>query len=143
MPRDGGVGEELHRHRAERLVAALADPRLAIDKGSALGRELATIAVGRSTIEPPAGDRRFTDPTWVGNPVYRRTMQAYLACGQSLDAFNAQSGLEPRARARARYLAATLASTLAPTNALIGNPAALKLALETGGRSFVRGLANR
>jgi polyhydroxyalkanoate synthase len=115
---------------------ALTHPRHAIEKETALVRELAAIAVGRSKIEVPPGDRRFADPAWTENPLYRRTLQAYLACGQALDAFIAQSGLEPKTRERARYYAAT-------TNALIGNPAALKLALETGGRSIVRGLANQ
>jgi polyhydroxyalkanoate synthase len=40
---------------------------------------------------------------------------------------------------RARFAAAVLTSALSPTNTLLGNPAALKRAFETGGTSLVRG----
>jgi len=122
---------------------AVKQPRLAVEKQASLLRELTAIVAGRSSIAPEPGDRRFTDPTWAENPLYRRHLQAYLACGQALDAFVAHSGLDPKTRERARFVAATLTSALAPTNALIGNPAALKTAFETGGRSLARGFANR
>jgi polyhydroxyalkanoate synthase len=43
---------------------------------------------------------------------------------------------------RARFVAALLTEALAPTNFLLGNPAALKRAVETGGGSLIRGLRN-
>ena len=47
-----------------------------------------------------------------------------------------------RKRERARFLTGILTSAMAPTNTLIGNPAALKKAYETGGKSLVRGVQN-
>ncbi|HEX3607112.1 MAG TPA: alpha/beta fold hydrolase, partial [Candidatus Dormibacteraeota bacterium] len=43
---------------------------------------------------------------------------------------------------RARFAATLVTEALAPTNALAGNPAALKRAFETGGASLVRGARN-
>ena len=43
---------------------------------------------------------------------------------------------------QARFVVNALTSALAPTNTLLGNPAALKRAFETGGRSVVRGLGH-
>src|SRR5438477_169720 len=63
-----------------RLAAALAArPRLVAGRGTQLAGELARIAAGRSQVQPSRRDRRFADPGWAGNPLLRRTMQAYLA----------------------------------------------------------------
>ena len=63
-----------------RLAAALAArPRLVAGRGTRLAGELARIAAGRSQVQPSRRDRRFADPGWAGNPLLRRTMQAYRA----------------------------------------------------------------
>jgi polyhydroxyalkanoate synthase len=41
--------------------------------------------------------------------------------------------------ARARFAASALTAMLSPTNTVLGNPAVLKHAFDTGGRSLVRG----
>jgi poly[(R)-3-hydroxyalkanoate] polymerase subunit PhaC len=120
----------------------VAQPALAVEHEAALVRELVAIAAGKSRLAPATGDRRFVDPTWAGNPVYRRCLQAYLACSNAMDAFIACSSRDAKSKERARFLAASLASALAPTNALLGNPAAVKAAFETGGRSVAQGVAN-
>jgi hypothetical protein len=40
---------------------------------------LVAIGQGRSEVAPVKGDKRFTDPAWQGNPLLKRTVQAYLA----------------------------------------------------------------
>ncbi|MCA1844146.1 MAG: poly-beta-hydroxybutyrate polymerase, partial [Actinobacteria bacterium] len=50
-----------------------------IKAGLGLGAESVKIALGRSEVEPPKGDKRFADPTWTENPGYRRVKQGYLA----------------------------------------------------------------
>src|SRR5436305_10258780 len=45
-------------------------------RGADLGRELGRIALGRSEVAPAKSDRRFKDPAWSGNPVFRRLGQA-------------------------------------------------------------------
>ena len=111
--------------------------------GVRLAGELTRVAVGRSAVAPPKGDRRFTDPTWAENPGYRRLMQAYLAtCGALDEVVEGIDLADWRDRERARFVASLLTSTLAPTNTLVGNPAALKRAFETGGASLGRGVRN-
>jgi poly[(R)-3-hydroxyalkanoate] polymerase subunit PhaC len=107
-----------------------------------LAGEAARIAVGRSTIAPDRKDWRFTDPTWHRNPVYRRVMQSYLAWAASMDSMVEAANLSWRADERARFFMGIVTSAAAPTNTLLGNPAAIKQALETGGGSLVSGARN-
>ena len=72
-------------------------------------------------------------------------MQGYLAAGASarrlVDGYEA-GGADWRQVEQARFVINAFTSALAPTNTLLGNPAALKRAFETGGRSVVRGLGH-
>src|SRR5579863_4673895 len=78
-----------------RLAAALAvRPRLVAGRGGRLAGELARIAVGRSQVQPSRRDRRFADPGWTGNPLLRRTVQAYLAAAQAAEGVVAEAGLD-------------------------------------------------
>src|SRR5438046_1626513 len=75
-----------------RLAASLAaKPRLVTGRGGRLAGELARIAVGRSQVQPSRRDRRFADPGWTGNPLLRRTMQAYLATAESVEGVVAEA----------------------------------------------------
>ena len=107
-----------------------------------LAGDLAGIAVGASPVSPAADDWRFKDRAWTEHPYYRRLGQAYTAscavADETLDDL-ARSG---RATPAARFLLTILESATAPTNTLLGNPAAMKRAYETGGLSLLRGLKN-
>lgn len=129
------------------MLAAIADlvssRRLATESMRATG-ELARIVVGRSEIAPKPTDRRFEDPAWTLNPLYRRWAQAYLTYSEMLERLAeapAREGDWPRME-RARFAAQLLADAAAPTNTLMGNPAALKHAFDTGGMSLLRGARN-
>ena len=50
-------------------------PRTVASRAASLGRELMSIAEGRSELAPAKGDKRFADPAWRGNPLLHRTMQ--------------------------------------------------------------------
>ncbi len=106
---------------------------------------LAKVAIGRSDVTPEPRDKRFADPAFTENPLYRRWAQAYLVCADAIERI-AVAG--PRRRGdwrrevRARAAATKLIDAAAPTNLLLGNPAALKRAFDTGGASLVRGWAN-
>ena len=113
-----------------------------VDRGTALAGDVATALVGRSTIEPAPGDRRFLDPAWSSHPVYRRWGQAYLAVERAIGAAVEDADMDWPTRERARFAAGILGSALAPTNTLVGNPAALKHAFDTGGLSLLRGSRN-
>ncbi|RHW26277.1 alpha/beta fold hydrolase [Nocardioides immobilis] len=106
--------------------------------------DLLRVLAGRSTITP-GKDRRFADPAWSENPIFRRLAQAYLAGQDSvrrlLDDLDI-SGEDPRSVERARLAAELLLAALAPTNLIFTNPAGLKRAFDTGGGSVVKGAAN-
>jgi polyhydroxyalkanoate synthase len=96
---------------------------------------------GLSDRELPSKDARFADGSWRDNPVYKRLAQAYLAFCDAVDSV-VDHDPDWRKRERAKFLAGIVTSALAPTNTLIGNPAALKKAFESGGMSLVRGARN-
>jgi len=104
------------------------------------GTELVKVAGGRSEVAPAPNDRRFDDSTWRDNAVYRRLMQGHLALARETHRLAGEIGLSPRDEARARMLLGIAADTLAPTNTLLGNPAALKRTIESGGRNLVSGV---
>jgi poly[(R)-3-hydroxyalkanoate] polymerase subunit PhaC len=124
-----------------RLAAALAvRPRLVAGRGRQLAGELARIAIGKSQVEPSRRDRRFTDPGWTGNPLLRRTMQAYLAAAQTAEGLTAEAGLDEKDAERVGFMLTNLVDALAPSNNPLLNPAAVKAAIDTGGASALRGL---
>ena len=128
---------------ASGLAAALAQGTTMVREASRLGVELTRIAWGLSDIAPAKGDRRFTDPAWTSNPVFRMTEQTYLASVQALDRIVAQlEGASGTRAERARFAANIMTSAAAPTNFLVSNPAALKRAFDTGGMSLARGARN-
>jgi polyhydroxyalkanoate synthase len=126
-----------------RLAAALASrPGLVAGRGRQLAGELARIAVGRSQVQPSRRDRRFADPAWTGNPLLRRTMQAYLATAESAQGVVARADLDDKDAERVGFVLTNLIDALAPSNNPLLNPAALKAALDTGGGSALAGLRN-
>src|SRR3546814_573759 len=123
---------------ALRLLAK-SDP--AAEAAMRLAFESLRIGVGASDVAPKKQDWRFRDPTWADHPAYKMMAQSYLAWSDAVSNF--VEGLEPadwRDKERARFAGSMLTSAFAPTNFLLGNPAALQKAFETGGGSLVRGL---
>jgi polyhydroxyalkanoate synthase subunit PhaC len=110
-----------------------------------LAADLVSITAGTTDFAPEPSDRRFSDPTWDENAIYRRVRQSYLAWRRAAYGLLAPTGANGRAwksSARQRFALQLLVETLAPTNTLMGNPAALKRAFETGGLSLLNGLRN-
>ena len=128
-----------------RLAAALARrPELVGREAARLGAELGRIAAGRSAVAPGMGtgprDRRFADPAWTGNPLLRRSVQAYLTAAKSAEALVAGAELGWRDDTRLRFLLANLIAAAAPSNNPLLSPVAWSALIDTGGRSAVRGL---
>jgi polyhydroxyalkanoate synthase subunit PhaC len=134
----------------EQVVAALArlGQRLAVEPGVAVATavdaagELVRVAVGRSDIAPERGDRRFSDPTWHQNPVFRRLLQAYLVEQDALHRVVDEVELDTKSRARAHFAMSLLTEALAPTNFLLTNPDAVGKAVQTRGQSLLAGARN-
>lgn len=127
---------------ATALLTALARGSGGGERAKALARELIDVAAGRSAIAAPRGDARFADPAWRENPFYRRIGQAYLATARAIDDAIDAADLDWRRASQAKFAAGIVVSALAPTNTLPGNPAALRRARDTSGRSLRRGARN-
>jgi polyhydroxyalkanoate synthase len=143
---DGGeaVGIPSLQEAVGGLAAALSQGQTVAREVGLLGLELTRIAWGLSPVAPAKGDRRFDDPAWTSNPVFRMIQQSYLASAGALDKIVDQLGEgqnESRAE-RARFAANVVTSAAAPTNFLATNPAAIKRAFDTGGVSLLRGVRN-
>ena len=78
-------------------------PRTVASRAASLGRELVSIAEGRSEVAPAKGDKRFADPAWRGNPLLHRTMQAYLATNNTVDQLFSDANLDWRDAERIRF----------------------------------------
>jgi len=129
------------RAGAMRLTAAMAThPRLVAGRGWQLLSELSRVTLGTSTLQPSRRDRRFADPGWTGNPLLRRSVQAYLAAAQTAESLVEEVGLEWADTERARFAVRNLVDALAPSNNPVVNPAAWKAAIDTGGVSALTGL---
>jgi polyhydroxyalkanoate synthase len=115
-------------------------PRTLASHAGTLGRELLSIAEGRSELAPAKGDKRFADPAWRGNPLLRRTMQAYLATNSTVDQLFSDADLDWRDAERIRFVLDVLTEGLAPSNNPILNPLGWKALIDTGGQSAVRGM---
>jgi polyhydroxyalkanoate synthase len=127
------------------LLSPLAQPRAVAREAAGLARDAVRILRGTDTIAPSPTDKRFADPAWSGNPAYRRLAQTYLATtgmlSRLVEDYEAR-GADWHRVEQTRFVVNALTSAASPTNTLIGNPAALKRAFDTGGRSVVRGLGH-
>jgi poly[(R)-3-hydroxyalkanoate] polymerase subunit PhaC len=115
-------------------------PRTVASRVATLGRELATIAQGRSALAPAKGDKRFADPAWTGNPLLKATMQAYLATNNTVNQLFSDAKLDWRDAERIRFVLDVLTEGLSPSNNPLLNPLAYKALIDTGGLSAVRGV---
>jgi poly[(R)-3-hydroxyalkanoate] polymerase subunit PhaC len=120
---------------------ALTRPGFLLRKARALAGEGRAILTGEGET-PLRGDRRFADPSWQSNFFYRRWLQAYLVLERKLKGLADEVAVDERDADRARFALSLLADALAPTNVLVGNPAALRRARETRGRSLISGARN-
>jgi polyhydroxyalkanoate synthase subunit PhaC len=115
-------------------------PRKVASRAADLGRELVAIAKGRSEMTPARGDKRFADPAWAGNPLLKRTMQAYLATNKTVNELFSDAKLDWRDAERIRFVLDVLTEGLSPTNNPLLNPLGYKALIDTGGLSAARGL---
>src|SRR4051812_15046028 len=139
------IGVPSPRGMARAVLSTLTQPKPLAREAARLGRSTVRILRGTEEFAPSPKDKRFVDPAWSTHPGYRRLAQTYLAATGSLkglvDAYEAR-GADWREVEQARFVLNAFTSALAPTNTLVGNPAAMKRAFDTGGRSVLRGFGN-
>lgn len=122
-------------------AAAIMQPAKTVSAVGRAASELAQVISARSSVAPAERDRRFDDPAWRENGFYRQLMQAHLALSRETQRLVGELGLSASDEARAKMVLRMVADTMAPTNALLGNPAALRRTLDTGGANLTRGVA--
>jgi polyhydroxyalkanoate synthase len=123
-----------------RFAAGLARrPDRLARRATALAGELAQVGLGRSTLAPAPGDRRFTDPAWTANPLLRRLVQVHLAAAGTAEGLVADADLEWRDGERMRLLVENLVQALAPSNLPAASPAFWRALAASRGASVVRG----
>ena len=85
-------------------------------------------------------DPRFSDPSWRENPFFDFMRRIYIAQSSWAEnlAWNAP-GLSETERRRAAFFIRQASAMMAPSNALIGNPKALKALFDSDGQSVQRG----
>ena len=138
-----GIREQDIFESAGKLFGQAAiNPGLAAKHYAAYVGELARIAAGASRLTPDTRDKRFADPAWKDSAAYRTLAQTYLAWGGALTGFIEEARMEKRDADRSRFIASLMIDAMAPTNAIPGNPAALKKCIDTGGASLVQGFEN-
>ncbi|HEX2363274.1 MAG TPA: hypothetical protein VHI11_14490, partial [Jiangellaceae bacterium] len=107
------------------------------------------VAVGRwfgAEFAPPVDldpkDRRFADPAWASNPLFYSLRLVYEIASRFGHELVDASGADALTLEKANVAVGLLHDTLAPTNFHLTNPAVLKRALDTGGRSVIDGARN-
>ncbi|MFL1516483.1 class II poly(R)-hydroxyalkanoic acid synthase [Pseudomonas prosekii] len=123
------------------LRQAIKQPIHSVKHVAHFGLELKNVLFGKSELQPPGDDRRFVDPAWSQNPLYKRYLQTYLAWRKELHAWIDDSSLSPKDVARGHFVINLMTEAMAPTNSA-ANPAAVKRFFETGGKSLLDGLSH-
>ena len=142
-PLMGGINrEELIGAVAMMLRQTTTNPKASMKFAGRMTKENVEILLGKSKRAPEPKDRRFKDPAWVHNPYYKRGLQTYLAMQDNLTEWVGDLAMGELEHARAQFVMGMINDALAPTNSFIGNPAARKRAIDSGGMSIVNGLKN-
>jgi polyhydroxyalkanoate synthase subunit PhaC len=122
--------------------AAMRHPLALMQTMPDMSLELMRIGLGKSDVAPDKGDKRFADPAWQQNPLFKMTMQTYLTYSAGADAYVDHLGLPGMGAERLRFGLVLARDAMAPTNFFAANPAAIKRCFDTAGGSVGKGAAN-
>jgi len=123
------------------LTQAIRQPFHSAKHVAHFGLELKNVLFGKSMLTPDSDDRRFVDPAWSQNPLYRRYLQTYLAWRKELHDWIDDSSLSAQDISRGHFVITLMTEAMSPTNGA-ANPAAVKRFFETGGKSILDGLTH-
>src|SRR5690606_24288444 len=118
------------------LAQALKQPLHSAKHATHFALELKNVLLGRSELTPEADDRRFVDPAWSQNPLYRRYLRSYPAWRKELHEWIEDSNLSEQDTSRGHFVINLMSEALAPSNSM-AHPAAVKRFFETGGKSLL------
>ena len=134
--------EDLASATSDVLQAAALQPVVAAEHLLKLNGELIRVLFGASEHQPSARDRRFAHEDYQSNPVYSRLARSWVAWNDVVNDWVDAMGFEGEDLEKARFVTSLATDSLAPSNFLLSNPAALRRAFETRGRSLADGLKN-
>ena len=141
-PLIGLTREDIFGAVAVMLRETASDPQRLMRHSQEVGQDMVKIMTGQSDLAPDPKDKRFMDPAWQYNPFMRAGMQYYLAVQKGASRWLEDLELDELEKDRARFISNIIIDGLAPTNTLIGNPSAQKMAITSGGLSLIKGLKN-
>ncbi len=141
-PLVGLTREDIFGAIAVMLRETASDPQRVMKHSQVMGEDMIKIMTGQSDLAPHPKDKRFQDPAWQYNPFMRAGMQYYLAVQKGAAHWLEDLELDELEKDRARFISNIVIDGLAPTNTLIGNPSAQKMAITSGGLSLIKGLKN-
>ncbi len=133
---------DLMKAMADFYTASFRAPDKLMAAYTSLMQDSIRAVTGQSEIVPAKGDKRFNDPIWTSNPLYKAMLSSYLTVCQHLDDWVEGLEIDNRDKLRAKFLTSLVTDTLAPTNTILGNPAAMKTTLEKGGSNLIDGAKN-
>jgi polyhydroxyalkanoate synthase len=113
-----------------------------LKRQAALWSSLLSGGHGDSGAKSEPGDRRFASAAWRDNPYYNYLKQSYLLAADYLKQAVEQVETDAAAKARLRFAAKQWIDAMCPANFMATNPDALREAIDSGGESLARGLAN-
>lgn len=92
-------------------------------------------------IQEPAGDKRFVDPDWQGNPAFSYLKQAYLLNAEYLQQMaDALEFEDAKLGEQVRFYTRQLVNSMAPTNYVFTNPEVCREILKSEGECLARGI---
>ena len=141
-PLIGLTREDIFGAVAVMLRETASDPQRLMKHSQDMGQDMVRIMTGQSDLAPDPKDKRFQDPAWQYNPFMRAGMQYYLAVQKGASKWLEDLELDELEKDRARFISNIIIDGLAPTNTLVGNPTAQKMAITSGGLSLIKGLKN-
>src|SRR3989475_4439590 len=118
---------------------ALRQPHQVLAHGFTFAAEASRILGGSSKLAPDLKDRRFQDPTWKENRLYRGGLQLYLSANKEVHDWVDASTPAIDDRRRAHFVLSLFTEALAASNSVL-NPEALKRLLETAGKSALQSM---
>jgi polyhydroxyalkanoate synthase len=127
-------------------------PDLCLRTGAHLAWEQTQVAFGAARrvvtangdpqAAPEPGDRRFADRAWRDNPWLDAALKSYLVTAKHARSLVENADLPATEARKARFALELLLDAAAPSNVPWVNPAVVKEAIDTGGLSILKGLAN-
>lgn len=86
-------------------------------------------------------DRRFKDPAWNEQALYKYIKESYkLACNNIQASINNTEGLDDETRQRLSFFSRQYLNAMSPSNFVATNPEIMKLTIESKGQNLIKGL---